>query len=308
MVFDWRKLPPEFVPALSRAHLAAQDHVFWLGDGELSAAAPQPPHWHDTYEIGLILSGSGILVLNGCEYPYGPGQIYIIDDIKPHMGYSETPQTALFVVHFLPALLRDNWIVQMRAETQLMFVPDFSNQSPLIPLDDPVMPIVTDLLQGIRAEGRTQDRAWEVICSGLIMQVMGHLTRRLLKQPNIGQHDLKRREALTRIKPTLHLIEAHFAEPLTLDDMAKAAYLSRSHLCSMFQTALNTTPITYRNRRRLSEARVLLLQTSLPVRAIAYQVGFTSTQEFNRLFAREYHLTPTQFRGRLDAAVQKISS
>jgi AraC family transcriptional regulator, melibiose operon regulatory protein len=296
MVFDWRKFPPVFVPALSRAYLTSQDRVFWLGDGELLAEHPQPPHWHDTYEIGLILNGSGFLVVDDHSFPYETGQIYIIDDSKPHMGYSETACTALFVVHFQPALLNESWIAQIRTETQFPFIPDFSGASPLIPQDDPVTSIVSNLLQAIRLEGESQDHAWEVVVSGLILQVMGHLTRRLLKQPNRERLDLKRREALQRIRPILHLVETHFAEPLTLEEMSKTAYLSRSHCCSLFQTALNTTPVAYRNRKRLSEARRLLFQTTLPVRAIAFQVGFSSTQEFNRLFVREYHVTPTQFR------------
>jgi AraC family transcriptional activator of pobA len=297
-MFDWRKLPAIFEPALSRAYLAERDHMFWLGDGELRANDQSPQHWHDTYEIGLIHHGSGILSIEDREYPYSPGLVYIIDDGKPHMCYSESPRTSLFVIHFQSALLWDSWVGQMRAETQIPFIPEFAGENPLIPLDDPFSPIVTNLLYAIREEGLMRSQAWEVVVAGLILQAMGHLTRRLLQRPNVQFPDLRRREALQRIRPILHLIESSFAEPLTLDDMARAAYLSRSHCCALFQLALNTTPVAYRNQRRLSEARRLLLETNLPVRTIAFEVGFSSAQELNRLFLRENHVTPTQFRQR----------
>ncbi len=295
-MFDWRKLPPVFEPALSRAYLAERDYMFWLGDGELHAYDQPPQHWHDTYEIGLIHHGQGILTIEDREYPYYPGLIYIIDDGKAHMCYSQTPTTSLFVIHFQAALLWNSWVGQMRAETQLPFIPEFASENPLIPLDDPVVPTVTRLLHTIREEGLARDHAWEVIVAGLILQTMGHLTRRLLQRPHVQFPNMRRREALKRIHPILLLIERSFAEPLSLDEMARAAYLSRSHCCALFQLALNTTPIAYRNLRRLNEARRLLLETDLPVRAIAYEVGFSSPQELNRLFLRENHVTPTQFR------------
>ncbi len=297
-LFDWRSLPPAFEPALSRAKLASQNLLFWLGDGQVTARAPLAPHWHDTYELGIILSGRGVFVVGEQEYPYQPGQPYIIDDIKPHMAYPTDDVVELFVVHFQPELLTESWIGQMRAAAQLPFIPDFSRSGsgPMIPLDDPVTPTVSALLYAIRSEGAQQQPAWEVIISGLILQVVGHLARRLMRDDRLTQPDQKKREAYQRIRPILHLIEERFAEDLTLSVMAREAYLSRSHCCTLFQQALNTTPIAYRNRRRLREARRLLQHTDLTVRAIAHQIGFGSVQEFNRLFLREVSMTPTEFR------------
>jgi AraC-like DNA-binding protein/mannose-6-phosphate isomerase-like protein (cupin superfamily) len=303
--FDWRSIPPAFEPALSRAQLTSQNLLFWLGDGQVTARAPFAPHWHDTYELGIILSGHGIFVVGGEEYPYQPGQSYIIDDIKPHMTYTQDDVTELFVVHFQPELLTESWIGQVRAAAQLPFIPDFSRSGsgPMIPLDDPVTPTISALLYAIRAEGAQQQPAWEVILTGLILQVVGHLARRLMREDQLVQPDPKKREAYQRIHPILHLIEERFADNLTLDMMAREAYLSRSHCCALFQQALNTSPIAYRNQRRLREARHLLQHSDLTVRDIAYQIGFSSVQEFNRLFLREASTTPTAFRRRFFDAV-----
>jgi AraC family transcriptional regulator, melibiose operon regulatory protein len=298
MFSNWRELPPVFVPALSCATLVAKDAVFWLGDGQLEVDDPSPLHWHDTYELGYILSGHGVIVVGDTEYEYAPGQLYIIDNEKPHMGYSKDTSTSMFVVHFQPALLTDSWIGKLRTEAQLPFVLDFSQDGPLIPSDDPVLPLLGNLMHMIRRESMGRDEAWEVIVSGLILQIVGILARRLLHQNAENRPDQKKRDALQRIRPCLQIIEAHFAESLTLNAIAQAAYLSTSHCCTLFQVALNTTPIAYRNHRRLNRACQLLQSTDESVSAIANQVGFSSVQEFNRLFLREVQMTPTQFRQR----------
>jgi AraC-like DNA-binding protein len=296
---DWHSLTPVYAPELSGANLMAQGEVFWIGDGRLCPQDRLPPHWHDTYEMGFIHTGTGVIVLGEEEYPYQPGQIYIVNDLEPHMGYTDAPCTELFVVHFHPALLDENWITQIRTEAHVPFMPNFSPSGPLIPLDDEVTVPVRNILEKIRQEAKHRDNAWEIVVGGLILQAIGNLARRLLNNTDFSLQDMKRRQALKQIRPILHMVEQRYAEPLSLDEIAQEAYISRSHCCALFQTALNTTPIAYRNSRRLTEARRLLQNTDLTVREIAYQVGFSSVQQFNRLFLRETNMSPTRFRQRL---------
>ena len=305
---DWRTLTPVYTPVLSAAHLVAEGELFHLGDGQLNPAFPQAPHIHDCYEMGFIRSGHGILVLGEREYAFVPGQVYIINDLQPHMGYALDDPVELFAIHFQPAIIDGSWISKVRSETQIPFLPNFNLAGPLLPLDDPVNAAVRGILEGIRAESGPQLPAWEVVVSGVLVQAAGHLARWMLDQPGAVAGDQRRRAALRRIQPILRMIEDRFNEPLTLDEMARAAHLSRSHCCALFQAAMDTTPISYRNARRLIEGQRLLYSTNLTIKEIAYEVGFSSVQEFDRLFARELGLSPRDFRRRLDAAIQKIGS
>lgn len=305
MMHNWRNLAPVYVPALSGANILAQGELFWLGDGELVSHDILPRHWHDSYEMGFIIEGHGIIALGDHEYPYQAGQVYIINDLEPHMAYTYADCTRLFVVHFHPSLLHDSWLSQKRTEAHIPFLADFNPQGPLIPVHDPVTEPVRAILEQIREEDQHRRTAWEIIVGGLIFQAIGHLARRLLDEVQTDLQDPKRRQSLKQIQPILHMIEARYAEPISLDDMAQAGHVSRSHCCALFQAALNTTPIAYRNARRLTEARRLLQNTDKTVREIAYQVGFSSVQQFNRLFLRETSMTPTAFR---EQFFEKISS
>src|SRR6266567_7579549 len=120
----WRNFAPMYIHGLSHSHLFAGDTVFVSGDAPLSARDPQPLHWHDAYEFGFVMSGTGSIVLGEREYPFVPGQVYIINDCEPHMGYTND-EAMLFVVHFHPCILESGWIGQMRQEARAPFLPHF---------------------------------------------------------------------------------------------------------------------------------------------------------------------------------------
>ncbi len=311
-MINWRSLTPVYVPVLCSTHLVEHDRLFHLGPGELHRSTPQARHIHDCYEIGVITSGYGVFVLGDEEYPFQTGQVFIINDLQPHMAYTDDSceTVGLFVVHFHPAIITDSWITKMRSETWLPFTLDFNRSGPMIPLHDPSTPILRDLLNQIADEAEQQEHAWEIVTGGLLIQAAGHLARRLLHEQDTPPQYHERREALRRISSALRLVESRFADPLTLDDMAQAALVSRSHLCALFNTALGASPIAYRNSRRLVEGERLLRSTDLPIHEIAYSVGFSSAQEFNRLFLRQVGMQPSQFRRAFDGSGpdQKISS
>jgi AraC-like DNA-binding protein len=295
-MIDWRKFTPLYDPGLSSGHLLTRGELFQIGDSPLPVNDYRVPHWHDTYEIGYVRDGCGIIVMGQEEYSFEPGQVYIINDLKPHMGYTTGPPATLFVVHFHPTILDDGWVGRMGQKAHVPFLPHFGLSSPLIPMDDPITPQVREVLDSIREEALARETAWEIIIGGLILKSVGLLARWLLKDTRMITEDHQQREALKRINPILHLIDVQFRDPISLADMAQVGHVSRSYCCELFQCALNTSPIAYRNTRRIAEARRLLKHSDLTVNEIALQVGFGTVQEFNRLFRRECDLTPSQFR------------
>ena len=290
-MLDWRTLPPVFEPFLSSANLLAEGFLFWIGDAILQTDTSQPRHWHEAYEIGYAVNGPGVLVIGEREHPYQAGQVYVISDLEPHVGFATVDGSVLFVVHFHPHILEASWLPW---ETQAFFTHGL--RSAVLASEDTTGQLVRDLLEKVRQESNQRAAAWEVVVGGLLIQAMGLMARRFVDHASITHEDRQRREALMRIGPALHLVEQAFDQPLTLNQMAEAAHLSRSHCCALFQTALNTTPIAYRNTRRILESRRFLQQTDLTIAEIAYRVGFSSVQEFNRMFRRAHNTTPGQFR------------
>lgn len=91
-------------------------------------------------------------------------------------------------------------------------------------------------------------------------------------------------------------IEHHYAEPLTVDDLAHEASLSTSQLIRLFKRQLGTTPHSYLLRYRITQAKELLAETAMPVSEIARTVGFASDSNFSYRFNQMTGQTPSAYR------------
>jgi AraC-like DNA-binding protein len=92
------------------------------------------------------------------------------------------------------------------------------------------------------------------------------------------------------------LVDARYAEPLRVDDMARAAGLSRAHFSREFRRTFGESPYAYLLTRRLERAAALLRHTDRSVADICCSVGLESVGSFTTTFTRTYGLSPTAYR------------
>jgi len=91
-------------------------------------------------------------------------------------------------------------------------------------------------------------------------------------------------------------IVGHQADPIDLDNVAKAMHVSTFYFCKMFKKATGLTFTEYLGRVRIEKAKTLLLNPHLRISEIAYDVGFQSLTHFNRVFRQVAGQSPTAFR------------
>lgn len=91
-------------------------------------------------------------------------------------------------------------------------------------------------------------------------------------------------------------IRERFWEPLTLDDLAQSAMVSKYHFLRVFSRVTGVTPGRFLSAVRVQEAKRLLLSTSLNVADVSARVGYSSTGSFTRRFTESVGLSPTQYR------------
>jgi AraC-like DNA-binding protein len=92
------------------------------------------------------------------------------------------------------------------------------------------------------------------------------------------------------------LADFRYFEPLTVDDMARAAGLSRGHFTRTFTQVFGESPHQYLLTRRLERAAALLRTTDWPVSRICFAVGLGSLGSFTTSFRRMFGRTPTAYR------------
>jgi YesN/AraC family two-component response regulator len=91
-------------------------------------------------------------------------------------------------------------------------------------------------------------------------------------------------------------IVGHQADPIDLDNAAKAMHVSTFCFCKMFKKATGLTFTEYLGRVRIEKAKGLLLNPHLRISEIAYDVGFQSLTHFNRVFPQVTGVSPTAYR------------
>jgi AraC-like DNA-binding protein len=104
------------------------------------------------------------------------------------------------------------------------------------------------------------------------------------------------------VPPDRHLLrardlaDARYAEPIGVEDMARAAGLSRAHFSRAFRRAFGESPRAYLLTRRLERAAALLRATDRSVAEICLDVGLRSVGSFTTSFTRTFGMTPTAYR------------
>ena len=110
------------------------------------------------------------------------------------------------------------------------------------------------------------------------------------------------------VPPARHLLrakdlaDARYAEPLGVEDMARAAGLSKAHFSREFRRTFGESPHSYLLTRRLERAATLLRGTDYSVAEICLEVGLTSVGSFTTSFTRIYGCPPTAYRARFPPA------
>jgi len=102
--------------------------------------------------------------------------------------------------------------------------------------------------------------------------------------------------------PARHLLRAkdladsRYSEPLEVDDLARAAGLSKAHFSREFRRTFGESPYVYLMTRRLERAAALLRNTDHSVAEICLEVGLQGVGSFTTSFKRMFGMTPTAYR------------
>lgn len=222
------------------------------------------PRIVDCYELEFFFEGGGISVLNGKEYPVRKNHVLFA---KPgDVRYSHLP----FTCRFLHFTVSDPAIIAT-----------LDNISPVFSVADPksteeLFSSVIRQFYSVNAFDNLYACA-KLIC--LLHQLSG-----------------KKEEHLNTVARAQQFIESNYPEPLTVHSIAQACNVSCSYLHKLFSTALDTTPGNYLLSCRISAARDLLANTSLPLSEIAFRCGFNSQSYFSDCFKRSVGDSPLSFR------------
>lgn len=101
------------------------------------------------------------------------------------------------------------------------------------------------------------------------------------------------------VRTGISFIRAHYAQQISVDDIADAAECSRRTLERRFRSTLDRTVHEELTRQRLARARRLLLETDLDLETLAHRTGFTDARRLAVVFRQHFGRSPSRFRSEL---------
>lgn len=105
----------------------------------------------------------------------------------------------------------------------------------------------------------------------------------------LGAHD-------ARIERVLEHISEYYSQSLSLNYLARQAFLSPSRFSHLFKTQTGQAPMQYLDRYRLERAAEKLLTSQSSIEQIAQAVGFTNAFHFSTRFRRHFRRSPSAYR------------
>jgi len=102
-----------------------------------------------------------------------------------------------------------------------------------------------------------------------------------------------------RVAEAVSWIRAHFAQPVTVEEMAASVHMSASSFHQRFRAVTSMSPLQYQKVLRLHEARRLMLFQSMDATDACRRVGYMSPSQFSREYARFFGGAPTKDVARL---------
>ena len=253
-----------------------------------------PWHWHPAVELFYMESGTlEYATPNGkWVFPAGSGGFVnsnVLHSTAVHPSGEETVQ----LLHlFVPELLSGGQDSRM---DRLYLYPLVNGADiEVIPLS-PEDPVQASVLQSIRSIFDLEETAW-----GYEMTVRNRLADIWLQLLELVRPALEvrsgSRETDEKMKAMLRFIHAHYTQPVPVEDIARAAHVSRRVCFRLFRENLRMSPLEYMTDYRLRKACSLLAETDAPVTAIALDCGLGSSSYFGKVFRQRFGCSPMEFR------------
>ena len=122
----------------------------------------------------------------------------------------------------------------------------------------------------------------------LLMQFYETVNHKIL----ISENRPSRNDLLSEI---LSYMNKRITDPVTIEEICREFYISRSSLQALFRTHLNTSPKNYLLNIKLQKSKELIRENEYTISEIAYRLGFSSIHYFSRLFRKYFNTTPTAY-------------
>ena len=239
---------------------------------------PVPLHWHDFYELELVLSGQGEQLYNGNHYPLTRGCLYIMSPADTH-AYQPKEPICLYHLSVNAERLPATILAQL-----------WTDRRPIVVGEKDILRLST-LFDLLIEECERQDLQAEITEKN-ILELLFTITLRQLGEQASASHEK------TALHKAIAYMQTNFTRPLPLAETASVIGLNRTYFSAIFTQKMGRGYNQYLTNLRVEYAKRLLRGSPLSINEICYECGFSSISTFLQAFRKTTTITPTEYRKR----------
>ena len=248
-----------------------------------------PWHWHEELEVIFVAAGTLKLQIPGGEYLLQEGSLVVLNGNVLH-SLSGHPAGELRSMVFSPFLITGgtDTVFYKNYVRALLACPDFSVWQAEPGTDVKRFSAAFSAME-------TDAFAYEFTVRENLSQLLLHCYAQLL--PRLSAQKPAKSADTVRIEQMLQYMQASYAEPITLADIAQAAGLSERECLRCFHRTIGDSPVQYLLKYRLMQGAVLLRASpAASIAEVSAACGFDSPSYFSKQFRRFYQRPPREYR------------
>lgn len=244
-----------------------------------------PLHYHNEFELLVATKGTLNVQIEEATYILSQGEGLFINSGLLHIINSNDD-----VDHGFIAVVFDFTMICTEHDSAFnKYIRPLINGTIKVPIL--LSKEICSLIYDIGSAYEASSFGFELYIKHSLIQIF-HL---LVKDSKITTLPIQNTKSIL-IKNILDYIENNYSEPISLQDMADYAHISKEYLCRIFNVMSDTSPVEYLNRYRIRQSTSLLIHTSRSISDISLSCGFNNSSYFNKIFLRHMGCTPSEYR------------
>ncbi len=240
-------------------------------------------HIHEELELMYVTEGYLYYDINGEEIEVKQGDCIFVNSYVQHRSYLKESSECKFIVLLIHPSIYAGFIslVQPILENKQVTYYLFHENREL-----------NDLFCKMLSVAEQKTKAYKLALVGYAFNVM----KNICEEISVDKVNKKNLEDIKDLNEMTFYVYQHYAEKITLTDIASQCNISVSTCSRLFNKYMHHSPIDFLNLHRLEVASNLLRDTKESISDISLSCGFEQQSYFNRIFKKEYGCTPLEYR------------
>lgn len=247
----------------------------------------QQAHFHEHYQIYYVRKGTLTHHVNGQTAKVMRGDCFIIPPLTVHKIEIDPLQAEFSSFSFFEDFIPTHLLGQ-EMTNRLLAIINTSNLRGRLPLNSKEMLHMEKFMSMAREEFKEAEEGYLAVLQGILAGILIILARAYLRDKS-DQHS-------SVILETLEYVNAHYAENLTVQNVAKRMYLSESTFYRTFKQATGYSFKEYLTVLRIRQACILLRDKSVSITTVALECGYSNYSAFYRSFMQQMQISPHEYR------------